>query len=133
MTHSAVIAESLNNLHHRNRLIKIMEIYSLPKQDTEFDSLSTSIQILANPQRLRILCKLADGEADVHDIASHIGSKQSNTSQQLNMMKNRGILASRKDANHVYYRIHDLRTLNIISMVRDVFCSSPIHSSYRYQ
>ncbi len=103
-----------------------MEAYPLPKQDIEFDSLSTSIQILANPQRLRILCKLGDGEADVQDIADHIGSKQSNTSQQLNMMKNRGILASRKDANHVYYRIQDLRTLQIISMVRDVFCTSPM-------
>ncbi len=102
-----------------------MTIYSLPTQDIEFQSLSTSIQIMANPQRLRILCKLGDGEADVQDIANHIGCKQSNTSQQLNMMKNRGILASRKDANHVYYRIHDLRTLKIISMIREVFC--PAH------
>ncbi|MDM8547229.1 ArsR/SmtB family transcription factor [Candidatus Venteria ishoeyi] len=103
---------------------EILPHWNLPKEDQEFDSISCSIRILSNPQRLKILCKLGDGEADVQNITTYLGSKQSNISQQLNRMKDQGLLTSRKEANRVYYRINDLRTLRIISMVREVFCHS---------
>jgi ArsR family transcriptional regulator len=43
-------------------------------------------------------------------------------SQHLAILRDKGILATRKDANRVYYRVGDIRTLQLISMMREVFC-----------
>ena len=64
-----------------------------------------------------------DREVSVQDIVEAVGTSQSNISQHLAILRDKGILASRKDANRVYYRVGDSRTLRLICMMRDVFCS----------
>ncbi|MGD9298814.1 MAG: metalloregulator ArsR/SmtB family transcription factor, partial [Thiohalocapsa sp.] len=61
-------------------------------------------------------------EVSVQDIVEHVGTSQSNISQHLAILRDKGILASRKDANRVYYRVGDARTLQLIGMMREVFC-----------
>ena len=58
----------------------------------------------------------------MQDIVEKVGTSQSNISQHLAILRDKGILASRKDANRVFYRIGDPRTLRLIDMMRDVFC-----------
>jgi DNA-binding transcriptional ArsR family regulator len=60
----------------------------------------------------------------VQDIVEQVGTSQSNISQHLSILRDKGVLTTRKDANRVFYRIGDLRTLKLIGMMRDVFCSS---------
>ena len=74
--------------------------------------------------RLKILCTLGDKEISVQDIVDQVGTSQSNISQHLAILRDKGILDSRKDANRVYYRVGDSRTLRLIDMMRDVFCST---------
>jgi len=62
-------------------------------------------------------------EYSVQDIVEQVGTSQSNISQHLAILRDKGILSSRKDANRVYYRVSDARTLRLISMMREVFCS----------
>ncbi|MEJ2115858.1 MAG: ArsR family transcriptional regulator, partial [Gammaproteobacteria bacterium] len=45
-------------------------------------------------------------------------------SQHLAILRDKGILASRKDANRVFYRVGDERTLSLINMMQQVFCSA---------
>ncbi|HPY39822.1 MAG TPA: ArsR family transcriptional regulator, partial [Thiolinea sp.] len=52
------------------------------------------------------------------------GTSQSNISQHLAILRDKGILTSRKDANRVYYKVGDYRTLRLISMMQEVFCPS---------
>ena len=52
-------------------------------------------------------------------------SRVINISQHLAILRDKGILASRKDANRVYYRVGDSRTLRLIGMMREVFCTRP--------
>ncbi len=59
----------------------------------------------------------------VQEIVEAVGTSQSNISQHLAVMRKRGLLASRKDANKVFYRIEDVRILKMIGMMREVFCS----------
>jgi ArsR family transcriptional regulator len=66
---------------------------------------------------------LADNELSVQDIVDNVGTSQSNISQHLAILRDKEILATRKDANRVYYRIGDQRTLKLVGMMRDVFCS----------
>ena len=95
----------------------------LISRDEDIDRASRSLKAMSHPLRLKILCTLGDQEISVQDIVESVGTSQSNISQHLAILRDKGILASRKDANRVYYRVGDSRTLRLISMMREVFCS----------
>ncbi len=95
----------------------------LINHDDDIERASRSLKAMAHPLRLKILCTLGDQEMSVQDIVEHVGTSQSNISQHLAILRDKGILASRKDANRVFYRVGDSRTLRLIVMMRDVFCS----------
>ncbi|RCX33258.1 ArsR/SmtB family transcription factor [Thioalbus denitrificans] len=96
---------------------------TLITQDEDIERASRSLKAMAHPLRLKILCTLGDREISVQEIVEQVGTSQSNISQHLAILRDKGILASRKDANRVYYRVGDARTLRLISMMRDVFCT----------
>ena len=91
--------------------------------DGDIDRASRSLKAMSHPLRLKILCTLGDQEISVQEIVEYVGTSQSNISQHLAILRDKGILASRKDANRVYYRVSDSRTLRLIGMMREVFCS----------
>ena len=96
----------------------------LMSRDDDIDRASRSLKAMSHPLRLKILCTLGDQEISVQDIVERVGTSQSNISQHLAILRDKGILDSRKDANRVYYRVGDSRTLRLIDMMREVFCSS---------
>ena len=83
---------------------------------------SRALKAMAHPLRLKILCVLGDEENSVQEIVDCVGTSQSNISQHLAILREKGVLRTRKVANRVYYRIGDERTLTLISMMREVFC-----------
>jgi len=97
---------------------------SLITRDEDIDRASRSLKAMSHPLRLKILCTLGDQELSVQDIVERVGTSQSNISQHLAILRDKNILASRKDANRVYYRVGDSRTLQLIGMMREVFCHS---------
>lgn len=99
------------------------EVAELIYLDDDIDRASRSLKAMSHPLRLKILCTLGANEVSVQDIVDAVGTSQSNISQHLAILKDKGILASRKDANRVYYRVGDVRTLRLIEMMREVFCS----------
>jgi DNA-binding transcriptional ArsR family regulator len=99
------------------------EHLGLMTRDDDIDRASRSLKAMSHPLRLKILCTLGSYELSVQDIVEKVGTSQSNISQHLAILRDKGILASRKDANRVYYRVGDARTLRLVGMMRDVFCS----------
>jgi DNA-binding transcriptional ArsR family regulator len=97
--------------------------HPLITRDEDIDRASRSLKAMSHPLRLKILCTLGEQEVSVQDIVENVGTSQSNISQHLAILRDKGILASRKDANRVYYRVSDSRTLRLISMMREVFCT----------
>jgi ArsR family transcriptional regulator len=91
--------------------------------ERDIERASRSLKAMSHPLRLKILCTLGDQEISVQEIVDHVGTSQSNISQHLAILRDKGILASRKDANRVYYRVSDSRTLRLIGMMREVFCN----------
>lgn len=91
-------------------------------REEDIQQAAQAMKAIAHPLRLKILCVLGDREVSVQDIVEQVGTSQSNISQHLAILRDKGVLATRKDANRVYYRIGDLRTLKLVGMVRDVFC-----------
>ncbi len=92
-------------------------------KDEEIMQASQAIKAIAHPLRLKILCVLGDKEVSVQDIVDYVGTSQSNISQHLAILRDKGVLATRKDANRVYYRIGDPRTIKLVAMMREVFCT----------
>ncbi|NOR51797.1 MAG: metalloregulator ArsR/SmtB family transcription factor [Gammaproteobacteria bacterium] len=97
---------------------------SLITNDDDVNRASRSLKAMSHPLRLKILCTLGEQEVSVQDIVERVGTSQSNISQHLAILRDKGILDSRKDANRVYYRMVDSRTLKLIDMMRDLFCSA---------
>lgn len=91
-------------------------------QDEHIEQASRAMKAMSHPLRLKILCVLGENEVSVQEIVEAVGTSQSNISQHLAILRDKGVLRTRKDANRVYYRIADPRTLKLISMMRDVFC-----------
>jgi len=94
------------------------ELVGLITRDDDIDRASRSLKAMSHPLRLKILCTLGDKEISVQDIVEHVGTSQSNISQHLAILRDKGILDSRKDANRVSYRVDDPRTLKLIALMR---------------
>lgn len=86
---------------------------------------SRSLKAMGHPLRLKILCILANGnETSVQDLVDLVGTSQSNISQHLSILREKNILASRKEANKVFYRIGDDKILALMETMREAFCST---------
>jgi len=98
------------------------EPLSLITRDEDIDLASRSLKAMSHPLRLKILCTLADQELSVQEIVDAVGTSQSNISQHLAILRDKVIIASRKNANRVFYRVGDDRILKLIDMMRMAFC-----------
>ena len=91
--------------------------------DNDINRAARCIKAMSHPLRLKILCVLGTNSVSVQDIVEQVGTSQSNISQHLAILREKNILGSKKEANRVFYYIDDNRTLQLISMMREVFCS----------
>ena len=97
----------------------------ITNEDDIFNA-SHALKAMAHPLRLKILCILGSvGEVSVQEIVEQVGTSQSNISQHLSILREKGILASRKDANKVFYRVADPKILQLVGAMRAAFCSNP--------
>lgn len=96
--------------------------FNLIEKQEHIEMAARSLKAIAHPLRLKILCVVGDQEACVQEIVDVVGTSQSNISQHLAILREKGVLMTRKDANRVYYRVGDMRTLQLVGMMREVFC-----------
>ena len=100
---------------------------SLIDKQEHIELAARALKSIAHPLRLKILCVVGDQESCVQEIVDAVGTSQSNISQHLAILREKGVLLTRKDANRVFYRIADPRTLQLIALMREVFCGVPAH------
>ncbi len=80
------------------------------------------LRALANERRLAILCELVDGERSVGDLVAAVGLQQSALSQHLAKLRAAGIVATRREAQTIYYRLADPAAGTIMSSLADIYC-----------
>ncbi|MDF9391195.1 MULTISPECIES: ArsR/SmtB family transcription factor [Methylococcus] len=90
--------------------------------ESEIRLAAHSLKAMAHPLRLKILCTLSTGRISVQDLVEQVGTTQSNVSQHLAILRDKGILNSHRDANKVYYFVEDERMLQLVRMIKEVFC-----------
>jgi DNA-binding transcriptional ArsR family regulator len=72
------------------------------------------LKAVAHPVRLQIVAALEHQALCVADIMEAVGGKQAMTSQQLNMMRNRGVLEARREGNKVFYSIANPNEIKLL-------------------
>jgi len=100
------------------------DIFDLIGRTENIEEASAAMQAMAHPLRLKILCLVGNQELSVLEIVEAVGTSQSNISQHLAVLRDHEILVARKDANRVFYKIEDPRILKMISLTREIFCST---------
>ncbi|RYJ01362.1 MAG: transcriptional regulator [Acetobacteraceae bacterium] len=82
------------------------------------DATAEFLRALAHPMRLRILCRLLEGELAVAGFEAELGLRQPNLSQQLAALREAGLVATRREAKSVVYRIADDRIVGVLEALR---------------
>ena len=80
------------------------------------------LRTMAHPLRLMIIHLLSQREFSVQELEKELGASQSSISQHLSLLKDKEILASRRAAQQVFYRLNNPRMLDLIILTRELFC-----------
>jgi ArsR family transcriptional regulator len=83
------------------------------------ESVAEVLKAVGHPVRLAIIELLEHGEKCVGDIVKALGVKQAITSQHLNLMKDKRVLAARRQGARVYYRIENKNVIKLLHCVDD--------------
>ncbi len=86
-------------------------------QDNTLEKMAETLKAIAHPVRLQIVNILMGGERSVGELVRTLGTKQSLTSQQLSILKSRGVLKSRRNGNVVFYSLQSSGIKNIMASI----------------
>lgn len=83
------------------------------------------LRLLGNERRLLILCQLTTGEKSVGQLEALVGLRQSALSQHLARMRRKGLLATRRQSQNVYYRLASPEVAALLATLADLYCPMP--------
>lgn len=83
------------------------------------------LRTLSNEKRLMILCQLGDREMSVGALQAPLGLSQSALSQHLAVLRESGVVATRREGQTVFYRIADPAAVQVIATLASIFCPEP--------
>jgi len=83
------------------------------------------LRVLANEDRLLLLCQLTQGEACVSELEESLGIRQPTLSQQLGVLRTEEIVSTRRDGKKIFYQLNDARALSMLATLYGLYCSMP--------
>lgn len=88
------------------------------------DQAARLLKAMASPNRLMLLCALADGEKSVAQLAEELDLRQPTVSQHLARLRADDLVATRRDAQMVFYRLADHTVRRVITVLHDAYCGN---------
>ncbi len=89
------------------------------------DNASSLLRVLANRDRLMLLCQISQGEKCVGELEDLLDIHQPTLSQQLTVLRNQGLVQTRKQGKHIYYQLDSKIAEQIIALLYQHFCQPP--------
>ncbi|HDF2342151.1 TPA: helix-turn-helix transcriptional regulator [Morganella morganii] len=80
------------------------------------------LKILGNPDRLLLLCQLSRGECNVSELEALTGINQPTLSQQLTVLRNEGLVNTRREGKRIYYSVADEKVLILLTTLYQLYC-----------
>jgi DNA-binding transcriptional ArsR family regulator len=81
-----------------------------------------ALKVLANEDRLLLLCQLSQGEMCVSDLEQRLGIRQPTLSQQLGVLRNEGVVSTRREGKNIFYSVADPALLEILALLYRLYC-----------
>jgi ArsR family transcriptional regulator len=81
-----------------------------------------ALRALANEDRLLLLCQLSQGEMCVGDLEEQLGIRQPTLSQQLGVLRNEGVVSTRRQGKNIFYAVADPALLEIVAVLYRLYC-----------
>ncbi len=85
---------------------------------------SRLMKVLSNPARLLLLCQLAQGEQRVGELEAMVGIVQPTLSQQLGVLRDEGLVSTRRESKNIYYQIDSPQALAVMNVLYEQFCNT---------
>lgn len=80
------------------------------------------LRVLANEDRLLLLCQLSQGEKSVGELEELLKLHQPSLSQQLGVLRAEGLVNTRRDGKRIYYSVADQKVLTLLSTLYQLYC-----------
>lgn len=108
-----------------------MDIEAMPRPAMPAEELAgragevaSLLKTLAHPVRLMLACTLAHGEYSVGALEQKLGIHQPTLSQQLGVLREAGIVETRREARQIFYRLAEAKAAQLIEALYAIFCDA---------
>lgn len=81
-----------------------------------------ALKVMANEDRLLLLCQLSQGESCVGDLEEALDIHQPTLSQQLGVLRTEGVVTTRRDGKRIYYSVSDPNLMEILKLMYRLYC-----------
>jgi len=96
---------------------------NIQEMEANSEEAAELLKALANQHRLMILCELHNGERSVSALEAVVPLSQSALSQHLAKLREGGFVATRREAQTIYYSLADTRVVRLIGVLHELFCA----------
>jgi DNA-binding transcriptional ArsR family regulator len=86
------------------------------------ESAARLLKALATPDRLMLLCQLSQGEMSVGELEAALGILQPTLSQQLGVLRDEGLVETRREGKHIHYSVRSVPVLAVLQVLYDQYC-----------
>jgi ArsR family transcriptional regulator len=82
----------------------------------------SALKVLANSERLLLLCQLSQGEMSVGELEECLDIHQPTLSQQLGVLRTEGVVDTRREGKRIFYSVADEELLRVLKALYDIYC-----------
>ncbi len=86
------------------------------------DQAVAALRLLANKDRMLLLCQLSQGEMCVSDLEEQLDIRQPTLSQQLGVLRIEGVVSTRRQGKNIFYGVADPALLEILALLHRLYC-----------
>lgn len=80
------------------------------------------LKVLANEDRLLLLCQLIEGECNVGELEAKVGIRQPTLSQQLGVLREEGMVNVRREGKYIYYSLANHEVIQVMNTLSSLYC-----------
>ena len=97
-------------------------LMDLEQMQLAADQACRMMKVLANPDRLLILCQLSQGERRVGELEDLLGIVQPTLSQQLTVLRGEELVSTRREGKNIHYALTNPKALAVMQVLNEQFC-----------
>ncbi len=101
----------------------------MPEKKASAAQACSILKILANEDRLMILCQLVEGKKNVGELEQLLGIRQPTLSQQLTILRDEKLVSTERQGKYIYYSIASTEAVQIMNTLFSLYCRKADHQS----